>query len=212
MHNELGFLRSALVCDILDALGLHFQAFRPDIAALEQGTRLIGRAFTVSAMEVDEEPAMRYVGLLKALDAVTAGDVVVLASGRTERSAMWGELLSNSCSTRGALGTVTDGYARDTAQTRELGYPLFARGSLPLDIHGRCEVVGHGQPVVIDQVVISPGDLIVADDDGVAVVPATIVSSVVEQAAIKADGENSFRDAVRGGLSASEAFDRFGVL
>ena len=91
----------------------------------------------------------RYVGLLAALDAVGRGDVVVVASGPSDAAAVWGELLSNACLARGAVGTVTDGLIRDSAQIAELGYPVFARGTSPLDIHGRLEVVAHGGEVTV---------------------------------------------------------------
>ena len=208
----IGAVRVALVCDILDALGLRSQALDPDIGPLCQGRTLTGRAFTAVSGEVDEIPEVPYVGLLRALDAVGQGDVFVLATSRTEKSAMWGELLSTTCLARGVRGVVTDGYARDTAQIAALGFPTFCRGAYPLDIHGRSEVADFGVPVVIDGVVVSPGDLIVADDDGVVVVPTDVVDEVVTRARAKADGENAFRDAVRGGMLPSEAYDRFKVL
>ena len=205
-------MRTALVCDVLDGLGLRSQALGADICSLRPGRPVTGRAFTAVSREVDETPEVPYVGLLRALDAVGHGDVFVLAASRTERSAMWGELLSTTCLARGVNGVVTDGYARDTAQIAALGFPTYCRGTCPLDIHGRGEVTDHGVPVVIDGVVISPGDLICADDDGVVVVPADIVEEVTVRAHAKAEDEGSFRQAVRGGMLPSEAYDRFKVL
>ena len=135
----------------------------------------------------------RYVGLLAALDAVGRGDVVVVASGPSDAAAVWGELLSNACISRGAVGTVTDGLIRDSAQIAELGYPVFARGTSPLDIHGRLEVVAHG-------------------GDGVVVVPQAHAAEALERAAAKAGGEGDFRKAVSEGATATEAFRRFHVL
>jgi len=205
-------IRTALACDILDALGLRSQALGPDIARLSSGETLAGRAFTAFALEVDEIPEIPYAGLLRALDAVGAGDVFVLATSRSEKSAMWGELLSTTCMVRGVHGVVTDGYARDTAQIATLGFPAFCRGAYPLDIHGRCEVTDVGLPVVIDGVVISPGDLVLGDADGVVVVPSEVAEEVTARAQAKAADENSFRAAVRGGMLPSEAYDRFKVL
>lgn len=205
-------MRAALVCDVLDSLGVRSQALGADICSLRHGRPLTGRAFTAVSSEVDDMPEIPYVGLLRALDAVREGDVFVLATSRTERSAMWGELLSTTCLARGVRGVVTDGYSRDTTQIAALGFPTYCRGTLPLDIHGRSEVLDHGVPVVIDGVVISPGDLIVADDDGVVVVPADMVEDVVVRARAKAEGEDEFRHAVRDGMLPSKAYDRFKVL
>jgi len=205
-------MRTALVCDVLDSIGLRSQALGADISSLRHDRPLIGRAFTAVSCELDEIPDVPYEGLLRALDAVGDGDVFVLATGRTERSAMWGELLSTTCLARGVKGVVTDGYSRDTGQIAALGFPAYCRGTYPLDINGRSEVTDHGVPVVIDGVVVSPGDLIVADDDGVVVVPADVVDEVVVRALAKAQEEGAFREAVRDGMLPSEAYDRFKVL
>src|SRR5579872_2197780 len=109
-------VRSALVADILDSIGLRRQALAADIGPLERGDVLIGPAFTMRSEEVQVVPDVAYTGLLKALDAVGDGQVVVLATGRTDASAMWGELLSTSCQARGAKGIVTDGRVRDSGQ------------------------------------------------------------------------------------------------
>lgn len=209
---DTGFMRSALICDALDSLGLRHQALAADILPLDPDTRVCGPAFTARTDEVDAIPDTPYEGLLRALNAVKAGEVFVLAAARTTAAAVWGELLSSACQARGVLGTVTDGFTRDAQQVRLLGYPVVSRGTLPLDTHGRCEVTELAVPVEIDGVRIEPGDLIVADVDGVAVVPAAVAAEVVEHAAAKARGEDRFREAVAGGMSATDAYNRFGVL
>jgi len=67
-------------------------------------------------------------------------------------------------------------------------------------------------PVVLGGVACSPGDVVIADDDGVVIVPQGVAADVLERAAAKARGEDDFRDAVTGGESATEAFRRFDVL
>jgi 4-hydroxy-4-methyl-2-oxoglutarate aldolase len=137
---------------------------------------------------------------------------VVVASGPSQAAAVWGELLSTHCHGRGAVATVTDGLIRDSAQIAELGYPVFAAGTSPLDIDGRLEVVEHGGEVVLGGVTVATGDTVVADGDGVVVVPRAVAAEVLERAAAKAAGEDEFREAVARGESATEAFRRFGVL
>ncbi|MDT5018553.1 MAG: hypothetical protein QOD39_4713, partial [Mycobacterium sp.] len=88
----------------------------------------------------------------------------------------------------------------------------FCRGTVPTDSNGRSEVRAHNVPVVIDSVVIDPGDLVVADDDGVAIVPAALIEKVVAMALDKDAHESQFRTAVAEGLTATEAFAKFGVL
>jgi len=204
-------LRAAHVADALDAMGLRDQC----ISRLTQflpGRTLAGRAFTLSCAPPGREVTERYAGLLAAIDAVQAGDVVVVASGPSDVAAVWGELLSTVCLAHGAVGVVTDGLVRDSAQTAALGFPVFARGTSPRDIHGRLEVVAHGVEVSLAGVAVAPGDSIVADCDGVVVVPLAHAAEALERAAAKARGDEDFRAAVAEGASATEAFRRFDVL
>jgi regulator of RNase E activity RraA len=82
----------------------------------------------------------------------------------------------------------------------------------PLDINSRYEVVEHNVPAVIDGVDINPGDLIVADVDGVVIVPKAAIDEVIARVEEKNSGENLFRKAVREGMAPSEAFAKYGVL
>jgi regulator of RNase E activity RraA len=205
-------LRSALVSDALDALGHRDRCLSAGIIPIMRHTLLVGRAFPVQIEPVDTVPDVPYVGLLAALDAVNDDDVFVAAVGGDADVAIWGELVTTVCRARGAAGAVCDGYARDIAKIRETGFPVFCRGTVPTDSNGRSEVRAHNVPVVIDGVLIEPGDLVVADDDGVTVVPADLIDTVVKMALDKDAHESRFRAAVADGMTASEAFAKFGVL
>lgn len=205
-------LRSPLVADALDGLGYRNQALGPGLAALEPDTVLIGNAFPVETVAADAVPEVPYVGLLAALDAVGSDDVFVISSGGAPGAALWGELLSTACVAAGAAGVVCDGYVRDTAAVRRLGFACFSRGTVPTDINGRFEVVSHGGPLVVDGIAIRRGDLVVADADGVVVVPGEVRESAIAAALDKATRESLFRAAVADGMKPSEAFERFGVL
>jgi len=205
-------LRSALVADVLDGLGLRHQCLAPGIGPIRSTDVLIGRAFPVTVVEVDTPVDPPYQGLLQALDAIAADDVFVYPTGRSSRAAVWGELVSTACLARGAAGALTDGLIRDTERIRALGFPVFARGTLPLDVNGRLEVVGHGADVHLDGVRIRARDLIVADADGVVIVPAEVEAEAVELALAKDASEADFRSAVAAGTAPSVAFDQFKVL
>jgi 4-hydroxy-4-methyl-2-oxoglutarate aldolase len=204
-------LRTSLLADALDRAGRRRQCLAPDVVALS-GTRLEGRAFPFLLERVDGPAAAPYRGLLRALDAVPTGAVVVVPGGRATDAALFGELMATACLARGAVGAVCEGYVRDLAEVRALGFPLFGCGSVPYDLDGRLEVVGHGSAVEIDGVTVEPGALIVGDADGVVVVPPAVETEVLDAAADKAARESGFRAAVREGMAPSEAYDRFGVL
>ncbi len=205
-------LRSAIVCDALDALGLRSQALGGLPAPLVPGTCAAGPALPLEVVIVEAVPEVPYRGLLAALDAVPRGAVVVTSAHGRQDVALWGELLSTICLARGAAGVVCDGPVRDVAQIRELGLPVFASGAVPYDINGRLEVLGHTRPITAGGLAIAPGDLVVADDDGVVVVPVALIDEVLARVAAKAQGESGFLDAIRAGAPASEAFERFRVL
>lgn len=204
---------SALLSDALDDLGRRDQCLRPGLLPLAAGVTISGRALPLTLERPEAIPPVRYAGLLKAMDAVAPGDVVVVSDAAAGGAvALWGELLSTMAMARGAAGAVCDGCVRDVAALRALGFPVAARGAVPLDVHGRLEVVAHGRAIVLDGVRIAPGDLIVADDDGVIVVPADLEEEVVAAATAKASAEDGLRDDVRGGMLPSEAFAKHRVL
>lgn len=205
-------LRSALVSDALDALGLRAQCLAAGILPVTLGTVVAGSAFPLDAVVVDAAPEVPYQGLLRALDSVPRDAVVVVSSLERGDVAIWGELLSSICVARGAAGAVCDGNIRDVGRLRSLGFPVFARGTVPTDINGRLEVTGAAGSITVAGVLVAAGDLVVADDDGVVVAPAAVADEVVARALEKASGESGFRAAVEAGLSASEAFAKFGVL
>jgi len=93
-----------------------------------------------------------------------------------------------------------------------MGFSLFARGTLPYDSMNRQRVVDMDVPVEIDGVRFSPGDLVVADRDGIVVVPQKVEEEAIGRAWDKVHAENVVRDAIKGGMRATDAYDKYGVL
>jgi regulator of RNase E activity RraA len=93
-----------------------------------------------------------------------------------------------------------------------MNFPVFARGRCLYDSLNRQRVIDMDVQVEIDGVRFSPGDLVVADADGVVVIPRQVEDKVLELAFAKVQGENKVRDAIREGMSAAEAYRTFGVL
>ena len=202
-----------LLCDALDAAGLTHQSPRVEMPAVTlPDVILIGRCRTTlwaDMAHVDPEP---YKLELAAVDACRPDDVLVCAAAGSMRSGIWGELLSTAARNAGCVGVVVDGAVRDLAQMRRMKFPVFARGRCPYDSRDRQRVIDFNVPVEIDSVVIRPGDLIAADQDGIVIVPQDVEASVVRAAWNKVHAENQVRDAIRGGMSATVAFETFGVL
>lgn len=205
-----GTLRAALVSDVLDGLGLRSQCPAPGLTPMAPGVSLIGYAFTVASEVVQTPPAEPYIGLLQALDTISVDDIWVVSC--SSQAALWGELTSTASRARGARGAVCDGYVRDAQMVREMGFPVFSRGRTPMDANGRMEIIKPSDAARLGGVMVSRGDVIVADEDGVAVVPAGISEQVVAAALEKSSAESLFRAAVQDGQLPSVAYRRYQVL
>src|SRR5580704_14731869 len=205
-------LYAAVVSDILDDLGHRDHALDPAIRPLGHGAVIAGPANPFLVAEVHQVPAEPYVGEIGALDDIRPGEVILVAAGGSARAACWGELFSTAARARGARGTLIDGYCRDAQTIAAIGYPVWCRGMLPLDVKGRLALTAWRQPAVVGGLPVQPGDLVIADADGVVVVPAGLASETVERALEKVTKENGVRDALTAGSTLRSAYDRFGVL
>lgn len=205
-------LFSAVVCDALDALGYRNQSPRVAIRPLTVEGVLVGRCKTTLWAEIDEVDPRPYENELKAIDSCRPDDVIIAAANGSMRSGIWGELLSTAARNKGCVGVIVDGAVRDVDKMREMQFPAYAAGTSPYDSRDRQLVRQFDVPVKIDGVTFHPRDLVIADNDGIVVVPAAVEQEAIQAAWEKVHGENRVRDAIRGGMSAQEAFDTFGIL
>lgn len=212
LTGRLPAFRSALVSDALDQLGLHEQTLGSDLRPLDPAGVSVGRVLPVRAAPSPAGSVEPYDGLLATLEAVAPGEMVIVATGRSEAAAVWGELCHTACQAAGGVGMITDGLIRDTATLRASEAVAYARGAVPRDIAGRLLFTDLGAPIEIDGVAIAAGDVVVADEDGVVIVPVDLADEVLRRAGAKAADEGRFKRAVHEGMGTREAFRRFGVL
>jgi RraA family protein len=154
--------------------------------------RLVGVAFTVRTRPGDN------LAIHRALELVGPGDVIVVDGGGDESRALVGEIMKNIAEYRGAAGYVIDGAIRDVAAFAASDFPCFARAV----IHRGPYKSGPGEinvPVSIGGAVISPGDIVVGDEDGVVSFPAAIASSLIEAVRAQTRREEETLIAIREG-------------
>ena len=160
-----------LSCTVSDALGRAgglSAAFRP----LTPGARLAGWAVTARTFGTDLS------AVFGAIEAAEPGCVVVIATGGSANSAFWGERTTRAAQGRGVIGAVIDGAARDLGALARLGFPVFGTGAVPnAGLPGGRGAVN--VPVALGGQPVSPGDLIVADENGVVVVPGDQAQTVL---------------------------------
>ena len=203
-------LYTPVVADVLDKIGYRQQTMRPGIRPLFAQAKTAGFALTVQTVPAREvTPAKPYAGELAAVDALQMNDVMVVGWGEWS---FWGELLSTAARYRGCNGVVIDGLTRDTQAIIDMKFPVFCRGIHPADSLGRLDVAAHNVPINCGGVHINPGDLILADHDGVVVIPHAIAEQTLKLAEEKVSGENLVRKALAGGMSATAAFEKYGIL
>lgn len=213
-------LFTAVVGDIMDKLGLRHQFLPPRIQPLERSMVTIGRAMTVLEADFFEDAAVasrnplsgRPFGLmLDALDDLKPNEVYICA-GASPRYALWGELMSTRAIRCGAVGAVVDGYSRDTLGILQLAFPTFSHGSYAQDQGPRGKVVDYRVPIEVESARVEPGDIVFGDLDGVCVVPRRAERDVFAGALEKARGEKQVKRALEEGMTAREAFEKFGIL
>ncbi len=203
---------SAVVSDVLDSLGYRKQCIATALAPMTGVLKLVGRCKTTQWEEVDSEDLNPYELELKAIDECQPDDLFIAAADGSMKSGIWGELLSTASRNSGCVGAIIDGAIRDIAPMREMQFGVFAAGACPYDSLHRQRVTAVDVAVQIGGITFNPGDLVIADDDGIVVVPQQVEAEVIRGAWEKVHAENEVRDAIRDGMTATAAFDKYGVL
>jgi regulator of RNase E activity RraA len=173
-QDKLLKLKKYGACVVSDAMG-GFNAMSGAIKSQVQGKSICGRAITVGLRPGDK------LLLHKAIEIAEPGDVLVIATGCDYRHAVIGGIMSYAAFTKKKIaGLVVDGAVRDIEEIRANGYPVFAAAIVPNT--GDNEGPGMlNKPISCGNVPVLPGDIIVADDNGVAVVPADDYEYVLQK-------------------------------
>ncbi|MFD6936241.1 RraA family protein [Streptomyces goshikiensis] len=174
-RSEVTALSRIPVASIVDALS-KTGALSYCLKLQTPGLVLCGSAVTALGPDVTVRRA--------AIDLAQPGDVVVVAAGGSKERSCFGGVTAAHMQTRGITGVLVDGMVRDLAELRRLAFPTVARGTTPLnyDYPADREEGAVNVPVTIDGVRITPGDVVVADEDGTVIVPREQVAAVIATA------------------------------
>jgi regulator of RNase E activity RraA len=199
-------LRKLSACQVSDGLGAVGLARDGmlGIHAMEPAQRVVGRAFTVRC-----RPAVEAVGArIEYLQDLSPGDVVVISNqGRLDCS-VWGGQRTVAAIQRGAVGTVVDGAYRDIEEHRQLGYPVFGRAATIVGSMGYASPVATNEVLLIGGILVRPGDYVVGDGSGVAVIPHERVADVLDAA----ESITAEEDRISAAVQAGEDFTSFRKL
>jgi 4-hydroxy-4-methyl-2-oxoglutarate aldolase len=193
-------LRSYGTATVHEALG-RTGSLGPDLRPIQQDLTVAGRAVTALCWPGDN------LMIHAAIEQCTPGDVLVVATVTPSDHGMFGDLFATGLRHRGVPGVVIDAGVRDTATLRGMGFGAWSRHVSP---QGTVKAsAGHvNLPIVIGGQVVEPGDVIVADDDGVVCVPRLRTSEAVGAAAARVAKEDATREAFEQG---ELGLDRYGL-
>ena len=201
---------TAAVHDVLRMMGHDNIVLPPGIKAIAPGTRLAGPVWTVSG-HIDRTKTRHetLLGWCMLLARAPSGHVVVCQPHNHE-VALMGELSAQTLAARGVLGYVVDGASRDTDLVLEHGFPVFCSFLTPSDIVERWIPDRYGEPITIGAVTITTGDYLLADRDGVVIIPKAAAAEAIAKTEEVVATESEMRRALIGGMDPVEAYNRYG--
>jgi len=204
---RLAKLDTCAVSDGMDRLGLKGATY--GVRPMWSCPKIVGRAVTMKIKPVGLEKPKLHLGTA-AIVAAQAGDVIVVDNGGRPDGSCWGGLLSLAAKTKGISGIVIDGACRDIDESRDLEFPVYARGALPMTARNRVMQESFNQEIQLAGVQVHPGDLVIADGSGVVVIPRSQEEEVVKEAEAVAATEARMADGIRQGMSVLEVLEKLG--
>lgn len=204
------------VSDAMYELGIPEQVLPSTLRPLFPEKSFVGIAFTLEGAEIVppvswDEGKVRIASYLEVFEKLTP-DSVIVSKNTGNLVGHFGELTGNSAMKYGCVGVVLDGNLRDTAGLRDIGLQVFYRDVNPLNGIGRWEMKSFQQPVTIGAITVHPGDLVMADFDGILVVPSAKILEVLTKSEEIMDIENNVRDDMRRGISPLEGLAKHGHI
>lgn len=202
------------VADVLDEMGHPDLGLSADFAPYVRGAeRIAGFAYTIRG-QMTPYPLGGDSEKMKACQGLSPGDVSVW-SGDGSGICYFGELIAIGMKERGCVGALVDGGIRDLRYLSQHDFPVFAKYRTPVQSIGRWKVNGYNIPVSMSgatskSVTVSPGDFILADEDGAIVVPAALIEPVLIRTEELTRREQDIRAEILAGLSLGEALKKYG--
>lgn len=201
---------ASAVHDVLRAMGHGNCVLPPDIRPLDPTQKLAGEIYTINGRYDTSLEAhhtlLEWTGLLS---RAPKGKVLI-CQPNTREIALMGELSAETLHHKGVLGYIADGGCRDVDFILKLGFPVFCSFYTPKDIVARWVPESMGEPIIIGGVRIRSGDYVLADHDGVVIIPGEIAAAVVAETENVMQKENKVRSAILGGMDPQEAYRQFG--
>lgn len=213
LTERLNACYSGAVYDVMRARGHENIVLPSDILGLDLETRLAGPVFTLRGVTIDVSRGDIETDYLlpwvQFLSTAPAGHVVICQSN-SDSLALMGELSAETLKYRGVLGYIVDAGSRDNAFIRKIGFPVFCRFRTPRDIVGKWVPDATQEPITIGDVLIQPGDYVLADIDGIVMIPTEIAEEVICEVEEVMQAEDKVRSAILTGTDPVDAYLEYG--
>jgi|SRR5215813_6357587 len=215
-HIRDGFLKVS-TCNVSDACDrLNINGAVQGILPLFPCVKIVGHAATLKLGKTGGSSSMSpVVGTLRAIAAGGAGAVLVIDSRDNPTVNCFGGIAGATAKHQGLVGCVGDGVMRDVDEYKAYGFPVYGRGIVQQSIRGRSVCEGHNIEVQIGGVKVLPNDLVIADENGVVIIPADSVDEVLRISLVIKDTEDRIIAAIRSGedpIKAHESVDYDNLL
>jgi len=204
-------LYTGAVNDVMRELCLPNQALPSNIVPLRDEMVVCGEAFTVKAVK---DPTMggELAHRVEMLDKLRPGHVVIWNANGDDHASHWGGVMTRAAIGRGCRGAIVDGGLRDTKDVLAQNFPIWYRYRTSNGALAHTKIVAHQVPIFVGDLVIKPGDILLADIDGAVVIPRKIAVAVLKRAEQIENNEEEIKEWVDAGLSAAEIHDRGGYF
>lgn len=187
--------------DAMDLLGIRGAVI--GIRPMFDAPRVVGRAVTIKITAAGMSKSKTHLGI-EAIASAESGDVIAIDNRGDLNNNCWGEVLACAAKVKGVSGVVVDGAARDLDACREMAFPVYARGAVPITARGRIMQEAFNCMIRLGDVQVRPGDVIVGDINGVVVICEERLEDVVREAEILMQKEEQMKADLLAGMGVLE--------
>ncbi len=199
-------LSTTNLSDAMDKVGVRGAVI--GIRPMYDCPRIVGRAVTIKVTAAGMMKSKHHLGV-QAIDSSEEGDIIVIDNRGDLNNNCWGEVLSMGAKMKGVSGVVVDGAARDIDMCKEFEFPVYARGTIPITARGRIMQESFNEVIRIGDVQVRPGDIVIADVNGVVVIPVEKLDEVLGAAEDIFTKEAAMVEDLKNGLSIIEVDHKY---
>ena len=200
---------SSVVHDIMRDKGLTNFVLDPNIKSNLQQNKIAGEIFTINGNSNpsynSHETLLAWTGLL----SKAPSDTILVCQPNDNKVALMGELSAEYLQMKGVLGYIVDGGCRDLEFINQIRFPVWSKFFTPRDIVGYWKPTEIGEPIKIGDVIIKNGDYLIADIDGIVIIPRANIKDILTESENLTNTESIIRQEIRGGMDPQEAYLKY---